>query len=915
MLLGTRFAPILFVVALLVAPCAAGAPGGAAAPAPAAPAPATGEITGVVWLEARTPAEQADVRIESLHRGTRTDEHGAFRLASLPPGSYDLEARVLGRAPVRTHVVVAAGDVLRLELRLGDEVTVGSVTVFEVHASRHQVQRDQVGPRYGTDKDQIDVLRPSSDQEIFATQPGVVNTGGELHLRGSRVQDSKTLLGGIEAFDVLGSRSAHVAVGAIASVELVSGGVNPENGNALAGVFQVTTREGGKRFGGELRWDTDRFGDPTKTFDRYDRISIDAGGPTPVSRLTWFGTVEGTFQDGYLRSGMGHPERTLLDFIQLGNRQDNQVNTEWKLAWAPSPSHKLTFEAIANRSLRTPYVHAWSRRGFVQVTYDTTGVPAGRPPVPRYGSWSPIPVDSTSVAMNMADHVPTLDDRYRQLTLAWRLIPSKNWIVNTRLASVEFATTNRVGGKQPWEYSTQSPFYWNGNLASGSEHNPYFATHGDYPLYSDSRSRAWTLKTDVATGRWPRHRVKAGLEANLHEVRNLALTFPNGESNGLPGAVRSDFRNQYPQAGLFLHDLWTFEGLTLSTGLRFDVFSPGQQVPMSELPSGKRYKHLLSPRLGVSYPISVRDALSFHYGWTYETVSSAALFENRGIASTVGTKGNPDLEPETDVTYQASLQHLFTTDVYGQFTVFFRDIYGLLTVRPERDEAGNQVSVWSNGDYASSRGFELSLTRAFTHHISADVSYTWSLATGVASDPAQAQQFINGSQLYLPISERALRWDQRHTLSMQTSLRYPGWGMNARWAYGSGLPFTPEFRNDRRRDPRLENSRRLPSNSRLDLSGDRDARLWGQSLTLFVDARNVLDMRNIAALSWSDGFNPNVNISGSDDYTVYYSETGRAGGAYLQDVNGDQVLDWVPLHDPRVFEEGRSMRVGLALRF
>ena len=85
----------------------------------------------------------------------------------------------------------------------------------------------------------------------------------------------------------------------------------------------------------------------------------------------------------------------------------------------------------------------------------------------------------------------------------------------------------------------------------------------------------------------------------------------------------------------------------------------------------------------------------------------------------------PRLEPETDVSYQASLQHLFTPDVYGQFSLFFRDIFGLLTVRPERDAAGNQVSVWSNGDYASYRGFEMSLTRAFAHHFSADVAYTY----------------------------------------------------------------------------------------------------------------------------------------------------------------------------------------------
>ena len=888
------------------------APPATSPPGSIAPA-ATGTLRGTVWLDAQTPAEYADVGIPALHRGMRADAFGRYLLTGLPPGELEVVARLLGREEARRRVRIDAGAVAALDLTLGAERTVVNVDGVESVANAPGVKPDQVGPRYRADHTKLENERYDSIGQFLTASAGVVNSGGELHLRGGRADELKVLVGGIEAFDVLGSRNAEVAVAAVSSVELVSGGVNPETGNALAGVLAVTTREGGARFGGNVRWDTDRFGDPTKSFDRYDRLSLDAGGPTSVRGLTWFATYEGTYQDGWPASGMDHPGRTILDFVRVGNRQQNQVNTLWKLAWSPSAANHFTFEAIANRSIRTPYVHSWSRSGFVQVTVDTS---LGNGQVtPRYGSWSANAVDSSSVAMNMADHVPTLDDRYRQLTASWRLVPSSAWVVNARLARIEFATTNSVGGKEPWEYAVQAPFYWSGNTATGSEDNPYYATHGDYPLYSDARSSAWTFKGDVTTERWARHRVKAGLEAHEHRVSNLALTFPNGEANGLPGTVRSDYRNEYPQAGAFVHDLWHFEGLTLSTGLRFDVFSPGPQVSMAELPSGQRFKHQLSPRLGVSYPVSVRDAISFNYGWTYQTVSSMALFENRGLSSSVATQGNPDLEPETDVAYQASLQHLFTTDLYGQFSLFFRDIYGLLTVRPEKDAAGNQVSVWTNGDYASSRGFELSLTKSFSHHFSTDLSYTYALATGVASDPAQAQQFVNGNQLYLPIAERALRWDQRHTLSMQTAIRYPTWGMQLQWSYGSGLPFTPQFRNDRRRDPRLENSRRLPSASRLELAGDRYVRFWGQALTLFVSVHNALDATNIAGLSFGDGFNPNVNLAGGDDYAIYYTETGRAGGAYLKDVDGDHVLDWVPLHDPRVFEEGRAVRLGLSLRF
>ena len=50
-------------------------------------------------------------------------------------------------------------------------------------------------------------------------------------------------------------------------------------------------------------------------------------------------------------------------------------------------------------------------------------------------------------------------------------------------------------------------------------------------------------------------------------------------------------------------------------------------------------------------------------------------------------------------------------------------------------------------------------------------------------------------------------------------LRFGRWGVRMLWTYGSGFPFTPAFRNDRRPDPALTNSRRQPSQARLTLDG------------------------------------------------------------------------------------------------
>ena len=147
-------------------------------------------------------------------------------------------------------------------------------------------------------------------------------------------------------------------------------------------------------------------------------------------------------------------------------------------------------------------------------------------------------------------------------------------------------------------------------------------------------------------------------------------------------------------------------------------------------------------------------------------------------------------------------------------------------------------------------------------------------------------------------------------------MRDPGkWGFRILWVYGSGFPFTPTYPNDRRPDPRLSNSRRLPSNSSLTIDGDKFYRIWGQNVTLFFDARNVLNSKNIDSINQGSFPNPFVDTAGGSDYLIYYTQTGRAGGAYQQDVNGDGQIDWVPVNDPRVFEEGRSVRLGLNVTF
>jgi outer membrane receptor protein involved in Fe transport len=324
-----------------------------------------------------------------------------------------------------------------------------------------------------------------------------------------------------------------------------------------------------------------------------------------------------------------------------------------------------------------------------------------------------------------------------------------------------------------------------------------------------------------------------------------------------------------------------------------------------------RLRSQWSPRVGIAYPVSDRDVFSFHYGRFSQIPDRQFIFEDRGAA--VSTRGNPNLENETTVSYQAALQHMFTEDVFGQFSVYFKDIFGLLTIEEvQSGDSPQLVRQYTNKDYASSRGFEVSLTKRFTRNFAGELSYTYGIATGVASDPDVTEQV---DFLYLPISEQPLNWDQRHTLSATGTIAQPGnWSANFVWTFGTGFPYTPRDRNERQADPLKTNSLRLPSTSSLTIQAEKHYRMWGQEVKFFIRGNNILDARNLAILAPLEF--PPPPQTGLFDYQIFYTETGRAGGAYLgEDVNEDGIQDWVSLNDPRVFSEGRSVRIGVGVKF
>ncbi len=99
---------------------------------------------------------------------------------------------------------------------------------------------------------------------------------------------------------------------------------------------------------------------------------------------------------------------------------------------------------------------------------------------------------------------------------------------------------------------------------------------------------------------------------------------------------------------------------------------------------GRRFKARLSPRLGISHPISDNQVLFFSYGhfskWPKPQFVYAKLSPT-SAKSSFQKFGNPNLDPETTVAYELGLKNQFSEDDVFTITAYYKDIFDYIRTR------------------------------------------------------------------------------------------------------------------------------------------------------------------------------------------------------------------------------------------
>ena len=358
----------------------------------------TGKLTGRVSDEQGNPLPGANVVLEETRLGGTTDAEGVYLILSVPPGRYIMVASLVGYAnQTQTGVSVAADYTRTLNFTLKE--TAVELAELTVVAKRPPIEPDKTTSQYvvtAEDIEQLSSVREISD--IVALQAGAgldglptlrgSYSGNRGHLR-TGTSDVVIMLDGVpmEASELRHQLPfTGINAGAVQEVTVITGGMAAEYGNAIGGVVNVITKEGGKDFHGkaEYRWTAPgkkhwgknlfdsavhqgkiKWGDPTwenevdangrKVHERYDYTGVHGHWAE--------GTVSGPIEDvaSFFVSGKYQglvsptPRAEMRGFFENPVSQTNWFSSpgnfqgSYKLAWDARDNMKVKLGGIYER--------------------------------------------------------------------------------------------------------------------------------------------------------------------------------------------------------------------------------------------------------------------------------------------------------------------------------------------------------------------------------------------------------------------------------------------------------------------------------------------------------------------------------------------------------------------------------------
>ncbi len=423
-------------------------------------------------------------------------------------------------------------------------------------------------------------------------------------------------------------------------------------------------------------------------------------------------------------------------------------------------------------------------------------------------------------------------------------------------------------------------------------------------------------------------------------------------------------------ASAYLEDRFEISDIILNLGLRYDFINmdswkwkdpkrPSSNIDdKTNLPikgrllKGSTYGYV-SPRLGFSFPVSDRTVFHLQYGKFVQSpsldIAFRGIFRAAEIIQASNLITNPiayDPKPIRTTSYEIGFAHQLSEFAALDITAFYKDITGQLqytNILTAPGEPKAKYAAFTNQDFSTSQGVEISLKLRRVERVAAQVNYTYADAEGtnsfVGSGVGSVEVNNETPTVILP-----LNYNFTHSGNISVDYRFGAdeggpiferFGANLLFTFNSGHPFTlardlglgqnsawtggliPSDDTRGRRPIGPVNSSTTPWQFNLDLRVDKTVDIAGLDFNFYVYVTNLLNTKNVINVyqktgnAYDDGFlqsSSGKDIISKARYTERFADLYRA-----LNLGNRQSAFYNYGYD--LFSAPRQIRVGVKLNF
>jgi len=828
-----------------------------------------GKIAGKITDKANgKPIPYVNVMVVGESFGAATNEDGLFVILNIKPGKYSLKATSVGYTSSTLSGVLVRAD---LTTNVALEMNESSIELEGVVVQAKQVlfNEDETSRTAIVGSETFSDLPVVSFQDVVSLQAGfVTGSDGALHARGGRDNEVGYLIDGVPVRDPLsGGFAGQVDKYAINELQVLTGGFNAEYGQALSGIVNIITKEGGKTLSGRIEYTTDQLNQsPYHSADAlaYDEWGFDADG-NHAQRVDAKGnSLVNKYPSAYKAQTLQNAPDVGLDFNILG-----QLSTVLSGPMPLLPDLKFFLTGRYLNSLdQLPWGFNKERELTGKLTY----------------SWNQLKFNLSSQRFYRI---------YKPYSHAWKYMPDGyevrkdySWRDNLRIVHVLNTSTfyeasisyNRRYFNR-YEPGRDAVFSEDGQLLSSNyfvknNNTPPFWTNADNGIYIKNDVQTIFLKGDLSSQIGDHNLVKTGIEVQQHIIDRLSFQEPF--SSGFHAYEK--YRRKPIELSAYVQDKLEFSAFIVNAGIRFDYVDVAAtrwaslRVPAGYVSDSKVWvpvgevetpaKKQISPRIGIAFPITDKTVFYSSYGLFFQIPNYTELYTLKDPTLDGAIVGNPGIEPQKTVALEFGVKQELGADYSIDVGAYFKDITNLvgstyLTVFPY------EYTVYDNSNYGGVQGFEVTFNKRLSDYWFANVNYTYSIAKGNESDPLEGfNDYRRASALLRPKRVFYLDFDRPHVVYGTFGFEFPkkfgpsiadiypfeNINLNVVVRASSGLPYTPQAPEESNDLLVEKNSGQMPTVERVDVRLARSFYVGDLKFTMFAIANNIFDRINATSV-------------------------------------------------------------------